>query len=608
MPNEAGGCGGPQSSREQAEMDREALMLALQGSEETLGNLEEQLRRAMAGWDAAEERALAATREQAALLEEVKSAQVALSRQTGQEEAKQFDAIMARAARSQSPLPQMYAEQVASLQETVQRQDARLEHLRNEISAYVESNTELQEELDRARQQGSELAELMAENARLKEINYSHARRLEEVSERLEAEAPLNLRTALQRAKEDVARLLRLVAQRDANLLQAAREKDATDRNHDQAVSLADSVQGEVKRLEGVIDTLRTRQTMSSAVVENLTQERDKLSAELQAVRLERDGLNESLSAADERSARLETEMVGLKEVCSCQKEILQERYNELENLRRKVWLMENEEKTETRKAVSFASAQEGLEARPSNLDISAQKSNPSITVGETHLVREKPATQKLSPHRIPVQSSPVANPLYANPPPILGLPGGVTKSGEPPEKGLDLQPTGRVPETALNPRAADKSVSKKTDLSVWAKVSEDEKKTVDQNASSTIGRARDPNSRPGPIYSGSLCTGLKRLHSTSLPNSRSVSPSNHAQQARAAASRSSTPTSRPVTPTTRSGTPSGANKSVMRTRTACTSDQSRKSQMSPFSSPRFVGPGPMMAPNFPVSMWGRIY
>ena len=53
----------------------------------------------------------------------MKSAQVALSRQTGQEEAKQFDAIMARAARSQSPLPQMYAEQMASLQETVQRQD-----------------------------------------------------------------------------------------------------------------------------------------------------------------------------------------------------------------------------------------------------------------------------------------------------------------------------------------------------------------------------------------------------------------------------------------------------------------------------------------------------
>ena len=122
---------------------------------------------------------------------------------------------MARAARSQSPLPQMYAEQMASLQETVQRQDARLEHLRNEISAYVESNTELQEELDRARQQGSELAELVAENARLKEINYSHARRLEEVSERLEAEAPLNLRTALQRAKEDANRKCRRFQARD---------------------------------------------------------------------------------------------------------------------------------------------------------------------------------------------------------------------------------------------------------------------------------------------------------------------------------------------------------------------------------------------------------
>jgi chromosome segregation ATPase len=170
-----------------------------------------------------------------------------------------------------------------------------------------------------------QVAQLLAENSRLKELNSSHREQLEQASEELQkakSEAQ-QVRAALLQSQEDIAHLLRIADEKQASLSQAEAEKQKISKQHDQACAFADSVQDEIKRLEGLLDELRKRQAMTSVVVESLTNERDERKQEV--------------DTAKSRIVDLELEVAGFKKLCSAQKQMLQESSNELDSLQRRL-------------------------------------------------------------------------------------------------------------------------------------------------------------------------------------------------------------------------------------------------------------------------------
>ena len=171
----------------------------------------------------------------------------------------------------------------------------------------------------------AQVAELLAENVRLKELNSVHRVQLEQandelVSARVDSQ---QVRAALLQSQEDIAHLLRLADEKQATLSKTEAEKDKISKEHDQACAFADSVQDEIRRLEGLLDELRTRQAMASVVLESLTNERDEQKQEV--------------DAAKKRIVDLELEVAGFKKLCSAQKQMLQESSVELENLQRRL-------------------------------------------------------------------------------------------------------------------------------------------------------------------------------------------------------------------------------------------------------------------------------
>lgn len=170
-----------------------------------------------------------------------------------------------------------------------------------------------------------QVAELLAENSHLKELNSSHCEQLQQATKELQktrSEAQ-QVRAALLQSQEDIVHLLRIADEKQAILSQAEAEKQKISKEHDQACAFADSVQDEIKRLEGLLDELRKRQAMTSVVVESLTNERDERKQEV--------------DAAKSRIVDLELEVTGFKKLCSAQKQMLQESSNELDNLQRRL-------------------------------------------------------------------------------------------------------------------------------------------------------------------------------------------------------------------------------------------------------------------------------
>jgi hypothetical protein len=171
----------------------------------------------------------------------------------------------------------------------------------------------------------AQVAELLAENVRLKELNSVHRVQLEQANEELAStrEEAQQVRAALLQSQKDIAHLLRIADEKQAILSKTEAEKDKISKEHDQACAFADSVQDEIKRLEGLLDELRKRQAMTSVVVESLTNERDERKQEV--------------DTAKKRIMDLELEVAGFKKLCSAQKQMLQESSVELENLQRRL-------------------------------------------------------------------------------------------------------------------------------------------------------------------------------------------------------------------------------------------------------------------------------
>ena len=171
----------------------------------------------------------------------------------------------------------------------------------------------------------TQVAELLAENVGLKELNSVHRVQLERANDELASTLvdSQQVRAALLQSQEDIAHLLRMADEKQAILSKTEAEKDKISKEHDHACAFADSVQDEIKRLEGLLDELRTRQAMTSVVVESLTNERDEHKQEV--------------DAAKKRIVDLELEVAGFKKLCSAQTQMLQESSVELENLQRRL-------------------------------------------------------------------------------------------------------------------------------------------------------------------------------------------------------------------------------------------------------------------------------
>jgi len=114
------------------------------------------------------------------------------------------------------------------------------------------------------------------------------------------------VRDALLQSQEDISQLLRIAEEKETTLQKTVSEKDRISKEHDQACAFADGVKAEMKRLEGLLETLSKRQEMASIVADSLTTERDELRQEL----------------------------TGFKQLCSAQKHMLEESSREVENLR----------------------------------------------------------------------------------------------------------------------------------------------------------------------------------------------------------------------------------------------------------------------------------
>lgn len=296
-------------AKEQAEVDRETLMAALKDGSDMLEQLENQLSTAMARLDHAESKLAASVKENRVLLNEVERLG---HKQTGDDGLSNGDSS-------------------AELRETIRNQDLKAEQLRSEVNAYIVANTQLHEELEQLRQLSSKdgqegnLMLLVAENSRLKEVNSSHQELLQQASQQLHnaQDGELEVRSALLQSQQDIARLLRIAEDNETKVFEAQSEKERISKEHEQACTFADSVKGEIKRLEGLLDTLGKRQAMASVVVESLTNERDELKLEL--------------DIAKKRFVDLEKEVGGFKKLCSAQKQILQESSDEIDTLRKKL-------------------------------------------------------------------------------------------------------------------------------------------------------------------------------------------------------------------------------------------------------------------------------
>ena len=175
----------------------------------------------------------------------------------------------------------------------------------------------------------SKVARLLAEINRLTELNRQHEEQLEKVSQQIRRvhSGEKEVRDALLQSQEDISQLLIIAEEKEMCLQQTVSEKDRISREHDQACRLADGVKAEIKRLEGLLETLSKRQILASVVTDSLTTERD--------------GLKEALATATCRLPKLETELQGFKKLCAAQKQLMQESSSELEDLRKKVWLAE---------------------------------------------------------------------------------------------------------------------------------------------------------------------------------------------------------------------------------------------------------------------------